>query len=157
MTYDSTTDTMNHIVGVSLVIVNVFMDALHRRAGQHDSSKLLEPEKPMYDKFRPLLKTLELDSPEYKASLQAMGEGLKHHYAVNRHHPEHFENGISGMNLVDIVEMVSDWYTASKDGHRPFNAEYMRQRFGISDQLMQIITNTIEMIETYTPTKKAPR
>jgi hypothetical protein len=35
-----------------------------------------------------------------------MGDGLKHHYAHNRHHPEFFgEDGVDGMSLVDVIEM----------------------------------------------------
>jgi len=33
---------------------------------------------------------------------------LVHHHTNNRHHPEHFTNGIYGMNDIDIAEMVAD-------------------------------------------------
>jgi hypothetical protein len=71
-----------------------------------------------------------------------MGEALKHHYANNRHHPEHFENGINGMNLLDVIEMVCDWKAAADlKGVEP-NLDYLAQRFGISDQLKNIIAAT---------------
>jgi hypothetical protein len=44
-----------------------------------------------------------------------MGDGLKHHYAHNRHHPEFFgEDGVDGMSLVDVIEMLADWKAATE-------------------------------------------
>ena len=36
----------------------------------------------------------------------------------NRHHPEYYEDGIAGMTLVDLEEMLSDWEAASHRGTR---------------------------------------
>lgn len=33
---------------------------------------------------------------------------LDHHYQNNDHHPEHFELGINGMNLLQLLEMLAD-------------------------------------------------
>lgn len=145
MAYDSRFDTEAHQMMVGAVMQTLIHELIVRRE-THDASKLEEPEKSMYDTFRPRLKELAVDSPEYKESLAAMGEGLKHHYAANRHHPEHFEYGVDGMNLVDVIEMVCDWYVSARAGRRPFNAEYIRTRFGISSQLMNIINNTMAAI-----------
>jgi hypothetical protein len=44
-----------------------------------------------------------------------MGDGLKHHYSHNRHHPEFFgEDGVDGMTLVDLIEMLADWKAATE-------------------------------------------
>ncbi|MEV6494393.1 DUF5662 family protein, partial [Actinoplanes sp. NPDC051633] len=84
-------------------------------------------------------------SDEYKGSLEAMGEGLKHHYA--RHHPEHFPNGVNDMTLVVLVEMLADWKAATErhdDGNLRQSLEIQRERFGISDQLLAVLYNTAE-------------
>jgi len=43
-----------------------------------------------------------------------MKPALEHHYALYRHHPEHFQNGIDDMNLIDLVEMFADWKASSE-------------------------------------------
>jgi hypothetical protein len=39
---------------------------------------------------------------------------LEHHYANNRHHPEHYKNGLNGVNLIDVIETFGDWFVSSK-------------------------------------------
>ena len=72
---------------------------------------------------------------------------LDHHYAENRHHPEHFENGIQEMNIVDICEMIADWKAASlrhADGDIMKSIEINQKRFGYSDELKSILINTVK-------------
>ena len=75
---------------------------------------------------------------------------LDHHYANYRHHPEHFENGVNDMNLVDVMEMFCDWYAASKrhvNGNIYKSIDISCERFQIDDQLKQILINTAHMLE----------
>jgi len=72
---------------------------------------------------------------------------LDHHYAENRHHPEHFENGIQEMNIVDICEMIADWKAASlrhADGDIMKSIEINQKRFEYSDELKSILINTVK-------------
>jgi hypothetical protein len=75
-----------------------------------------------------------------------MGDGLKHHYAHNRHHPEFFgEDGVDGMTLVDVIEMLADWKAATEhhdDGDLAKSREIQQERFGLCDQLVAILSNT---------------
>jgi len=143
--YDSTQDTKNHIRDVEHFLKDCFFDLINRMRN-HDASKLEEPEKSMYDEFTPKLKAMTYGSNEYKASLKEMGVALKHHYENNSHHPEHFENGINGMNLMDLLEMLADWQAAClrhDDGDIRKSLEINKKRFGISDQLAEILQNSI--------------
>jgi hypothetical protein len=82
---------------------------------------------------------------EYKSYLTGMGEALKHHYAHNSHHPEHYEDGIAGMSLLDLVEMLCDWKAATErhaDGDLRRSIEQNQERFGYSDELRSILENT---------------
>lgn len=88
--YDSTADTMTHRANVAMLLVKI-VEALQDRLNHHDDSKLVEPEKSMYDQFTPMLRGLTYGSQEYKDCLAEMGPALQHHYAVNSHHPEHFK------------------------------------------------------------------
>ena len=144
MTYDSRPDTIAHAARVQDLLQPVITE-LGWRADTHDQSKLGEPEKSMFDRVTTRLKTLTYGSDEYKAALADMGEGLKHHYAHNRHHPEHFEAGIDDMTLVDLLEMLADWKAATErhdDGDLAHSLVVQRRRFAISSQLLQILENT---------------
>jgi hypothetical protein len=146
MSYDSTQDVMKHKEAVE-VLLNAVALALQLRAGWHDDSKLEEPEKSMFDQWVPELKVRQYGSPEYMDALREMGEGLKHHYANNRHHPEHFDDGVSGMNLIDLVEMVCDWCASAKVRGNQVDMTNQMQRFNLDPQLVAIIENTIKTIE----------
>jgi hypothetical protein len=146
--YDSTYDTRKHINRVGLYLA-IFQGFLSDRADLHDASKLLPPEKETFDRVTPLLKELTYGSDEYRETLASMYDALEHHYANNRHHPEHFPNGINGMNLIDLVEMVCDWKAASErhaDGDIYKSLEINKKRFEMSDQLYQILKNTVNML-----------
>lgn len=143
--YDSTEDTMEHIRRVQTRI-SQFNQSMSQRLLVHDASKLESPEKEIFDVMTPKLKALTYGSDEYKAALVEMGDGLKHHYAHNTHHPEHHEDGIRGMSLLDVVEMLADWKAASErhaDGNMLNSLHINRERFNISDQLYAILLNTL--------------
>lgn len=142
--YDSRPDTLKHSVRVGELMGKVIRQLLER-SFTHDLSKTVEPELSIFNEFTPKLKELTYGSDEYKDCLVAMGEGLKHHYAHNRHHPEHFPEGISAMTLVDLIEMLADWKAATErhaDGDLMKSLEIQKERFGISDQLADIFYNT---------------
>lgn len=143
-TYDSRPDTLAHSQRVGELIVQVTKDLLDRSTC-HDRSKTLPPEVAVFDEYTPKLKTSTYGSEEYKGYLAGMGEGLAHHYAHNRHHPEHFVNGVNDMTLVDLVEMLADWKAATErhdDGDLAKSLEIQRERFGLSEQLVAILENT---------------
>ena len=147
--YDSTQDTNDHIDAVRRCIQAV-CNALTVRAVYHDMSKLEEPEKSVFDRMTPILRTLTYGSDEYKAALVEMGEGLKHHYAHNSHHPEHHAAGIAGMSLLDLIEMLCDWKAATervKEGSMAQSLPINIARFGIDPQLAAVIENTVRELE----------
>jgi hypothetical protein len=74
-----------------------------------------------------------------------MGDGLRHHYDHNRHHPEHFSDGVNGMTLVDLIEMLADWKAATErhaDGNLGKSLVIQQSRFNLSAQLADILWNT---------------
>ena len=142
--YDSTKDTMEHRNNI-YNLLNDFCVILKYRADIHDWSKFESPEKELFDKYTPLLSKTVYGSDEYKKYLKEMGKALDHHYENNSHHPEHTEFGINGMTLIDIIEMFCDWKAASmrhKDGNFIKSIIYNRDRFEISQQLIDIFENT---------------
>lgn len=145
--FDSEVDTLRHSRRVDELLLEVIA-GVQGRLHKHDQSKLEDPEKEVFDLVTPRLRTLTYGSDEYKASLAEMGPALDHHYAENRHHPEHFDNGVNGMTLVDVVEMLCDWKAATErheDGDLRKSLEIQKVRFGLSDQLCDILCNTAEL------------
>jgi len=144
--YDSTAETLKHIRRVNDYLIDASCELL-RRAKQHDQSKLEEPEKSSFDEATPKLKDLKYGSEEYRESTRLIKPAIDHHYSVNSHHPQHYENGINGMNLFDIVEMFFDWKAA---GERTSEGDIMKsidinsKKFGVSKQLRKILENTVE-------------
>lgn len=146
MGYDSTADTQDHIAAVYDNLRRI-SQLLMLHGLEHDASKLLPPEKEIFDKYTPLLRDTTYNSPEYEQHLAAMKTALRHHYFHNSHHPEHYVNGINGMSLIDVVEMFCDWLAATArhaDGNIMDSIAANQKRFDMSDQLRTIFENTVE-------------
>ena len=146
---DSREKTQEHIDEVRKQI-DVICDILKERSKNHDKSKLEDFEKPYFDENTENLAKEVYGSEEYKKSLEKLKPALEHHYKVNSHHPEHYENGIDGMNIYDIIEMWADWNAAvkrNKDGDIRKSLEINSRRFNLSNQLINIFNNTIEFNE----------
>lgn len=142
----SRVETLKHIETVGHHITAVVDDLIHR-ASRHDHSKLRDPEKGIFDKYTPLLKQTTFGSPEYERYRQEMGVALEHHYRENDHHPEHFEDGIHGMNLVQLMEMLCDWKAASErhdDGDLRKSIEINAERFGYGPEMTGLLTRTAD-------------
>lgn len=142
--YDSRADTLKHSQRVGEYMMQMIKEALDRSTC-HDRSKTEPPEVEAFDCYTPKLKDLTYGSDEYRSCLREMKPALEHHYAVNRHHPEHFENGIDDMTLVDLIEMTADWKAAterSTTGDLAKSLDIQKERFSISDQLMRVLWNT---------------
>lgn len=130
-----------------------FCNDIMDRAYRHDESKLHEPEKARFDYVgtHQHLSKHTYGSDEYKKSLEYLGPALDHHYQENDHHPQHFPNGISGMNLMQLVEMWLDWLAAckrNKNGNIYQSLEVNKDRFKISDQLYNVLLNQADVVES---------
>ena len=147
MKYDSKADTLEHIKKVNKYLLECSKELMHR-ATIHDDSKLEEPEKGTFDKCTIKLKSIKYGTDEYKQALKELGPALDHHYKNNSHHPEFYENGINGMDLFDLMEMLMDWKAATermKDGGDIRRSlEVNRERFKMSDQTYDLLKNTID-------------
>jgi hypothetical protein len=143
---DSRIETYQHINTVRDFMGQAVKGLLHRQQA-HDASKLVSPEVEVFDEFTPKLKESTYGSDEYKGFLAAMGPALQHHYANNSHHPEYFSNGIRGMNLLDVLEMLCDWKAATMrhaNGDILKSIEINQKRFDYSDDLKAILINTVK-------------
>ena len=137
-------------------VLRLFAVELIARGETHDRSKLSPLESKTFAEFTPKLKGSTYMSEEYKGFLAAMKPALDHHYANNRHHPEHHQGGIDGMNLLDVLEMWNDWYCSSMrhaNGSMAKSIDINEKRFTMSPQLATIFRNTLRDLNEGTLSK----
>jgi hypothetical protein len=138
-------ETYKHIKRVGHFLAQ-FSKELINRAEVHDNSKLEEPELSGFAANTERLSKVEYGSQEYKEMLTELQPTIQHHYSRNRHHTEHWPNGINDMNLVDILEMLADWRAATernKNGNIRQSVEFNSVKYSISPQLKKILENTV--------------
>lgn len=137
--------TQSHIRDVQELLED-FENLLHLRGHYHDESKLEEPELSGYGNLHEEIKDLPTGSPSYQAVIEKYRPAVDHHYQNNSHHPQHFPNGVNGMSLLDVIEMLCDWKASitavGKDF--PTELELNFKRFAIDNQLQDIMRNTCE-------------
>lgn len=141
--------TMRHIERVRNLI-NVMVRKLLDRGELHDQSKLVSPEVEAFTSKTKDLAGSTYGSTEYDTNKKAIDSAIQHHYANNRHHPEHFKNGINDMNLLDLLEMFCDWKAATErhnDGNLRKSIELNSSRFNMSPQLTKIFENSMDLVE----------
>ena len=144
-------ETQKHIETVRKYI-RFMIDKLDMRGVKHDASKLESPEVEAFAENTNALANLTYGSEEYMSQLEKLKPTLEHHYAANRHHPEHFVNGVNDMTLIDILEMLCDWKASTlrqNDGNLLKSIEISAERFNIDLQLRQILINTARMIDEH--------
>ena len=134
---------VHHRVLVQAALQRIVHD-LERRSLVHDVSKFEEEEFEGFARINRVARDHPYGSAEYRAALKQEKPTIQRHYHGNRHHPEYWDApehnmGTTMMGLLDLVEMVCDWWAAWKvyDGQRlpedrsswQANVEKQRQRF----------------------------
>lgn len=129
-----------------ILTIDEIVNELQKRKKEHDRSKLFEPEKSDFDIWTPKLRQSTYGSDEYKMFLKELSHALAHHYKIYRHHPEHFDNGINNMHIVDLLELAPDWDASSKRYNHDNiykNIDLNKVKFGYTDCLALILKKTI--------------
>lgn len=141
-----TNDLHKHKLVLKALLYNL-ANQLKERADKHDDSKYEKEEKDVFESIDNI-KREDFDSYEqyYNCTKPLIQKALDHHYANNRHHPEHFENGVNDMNLLDVLEMVVDWDTSASCRRTELDTNYSFKRFKIEPQLQKIILNTLKIL-----------
>ena len=142
-------ETLTHITTVRKCI-DIVIKELIKRAEDHDKSKMEEPELAAFVAHTPKLAGMTYGSEEYMKCLEEIKPALEHHYANNRHHPNHYKNGFKDMTVIDIIEMFCDWKSASlrhSNGNLKKSIELGKERFGMSKDLLGILENSIYLFD----------
>jgi len=144
-------ETQKHIDLVNQ-LGRILTSELTVRLANHDKSKLESPEVEEFAKVTNGLASTTYGSEEYQKFLKEdLAVALEHHYARNRHHPEHFgDRGVDGMNLFDLIEMFLDWLAASKrqnNGNLMVSIDKSCERFHINGTLENVFKNTVDYFD----------
>lgn len=137
--------TLFHKARVSELLSSAAMELLQRGA-VHDDSKFEPIEADRLRQMDELIAregNVAFGSPEYEERKKLLGPMLTEHYRRNSHHPEHFGNGVNGMNLFDVLEMLLDWKAASERGEaHVLGLKAGVAKYAIDAQLAEILENT---------------
>ena len=120
---------------------------LQDRLLHHDDSKLVEPERSAYEGLDEALRGIAFGSDEYSQIIKThLGPALQHHYDHNDHHIEHhYGEGIKGMSLFSLLEMLADLRAVCDEKGKPvIDLEVNQKIHGFGDELFQILLNTID-------------
>lgn len=131
---------------IVLRFLNTIIQDLIKRGEEHDNSKFTEDEFPELVAAIDELRQFPYGSPEYEKVRKKWWRGFEKHYKKNRHHPEHFECGIEGMTLVDLIELLVDWKAATLRSTHPTNItnsiKIGTEKYNIPPVLVKILENT---------------
>lgn len=142
--------THRHIARVRQLLGEAACELI-RRGDVHDASKFnpieLGPLQAMQDVIAREGQA-PYGSDEYKRRTAMLGPMIAHHNQNNSHHPEHYPNGIAGMDLFDLIEMFFDWRAANeeRDGGAPMGLSRSIKRLSIDPQLASILQNTADRL-----------
>lgn len=119
------------------------IDNLHGRSVEHDRSKYSDEESALVV-GKPYLDSLEYGSAEYYRGLDSVKAALQSHYERNSHHPEHYADGVAGMSLFDMIEMLCDWKAAGELSGGSIEASIVHNaaRFNLTHEIVTILRNT---------------
>lgn len=144
--------TKEHIVKVR-DNMSIFNKVINVRGLKHDLSKITSDIE--YDNYRKVIMTLKKEktgSQEYNKARESIKPAVDHHYENNEHHPEHFKDGISGMNLIDLIEMMSDWQAVNDEVPGRDLKPWIRKckdKYNMSDDLFNVFMNTADFLSEY--------
>lgn len=137
--------THKHIARVRQLLGEFAIEMI-KRGDRHDASKFdpveLEPLQRMQDLIDKEGQA-QFGTDEYKRRTDMLGDMITHHRANNSHHPEHYPNGIAGMDLFDLVEMFFDWKAASERADSSvMHLDAACDKYDVAPQLRWVLHNT---------------
>lgn len=137
-------EIVRHIATVQDLMGDVLAN-LQRRAFRHDRSKTQEPEWTDFALLKLRKSEADYGEASYQARLDEAIHVIAHHYALNDHHPEHHADGVNGMSLLSMLEMLCDWKAASGEtlnGSLEKSLRVNTGRFGLDPQTVRLLENT---------------
>ena len=125
-------------------MLRVIAKELEHRQYMHDRSSYEAPERLIVARNKRLLfnRSVGKSTTLMKGATELL-HAVSTHYKKNRHHPEHWSNGVWDMTLVDVIEMVCDWRSTG------CNIEDRLTKYHIDGPLADVIRSTNRMLEQH--------
>lgn len=137
--------TYRHIARVRELLGSFAIEMI-KRGDRHDTSKFTPEELEPLQRLQDLIDRegqAQFGTDEYKRRTDMLGDMITHHRANNSHHPEHYPDGIAGMDLFDLVEMFFDWKAASERADSSvMHLDAACDKYQIDPMLRAILHNT---------------
>ena len=122
-------------------------EELIRRGRVHDRSKLRADEFGGYVRINAAGSEHDYGSEGLNRVMREESGVIELHKSRNSHHPEHHHDGVHSMGLLDLIEMVADWFGAVEIYGGDIDESYivMLKRFKFSDGQRWVIDRMIEI------------
>lgn len=130
-----------HKIDIFYNIVTICVELI-KRAMLHDLSKFSKVEMNCFAPKAGMLKTMQYGSIDYFSFLNEEKEAIQHHYKINTHHPEYYNNDYTKMSMYDIIEMYCDFKSSvkkNKNGNLDRSFEINKNRFHLSDEIINLM------------------
>ena len=146
-----------HQQKVGAVMQKVISELIDR-ALKHDDSKFTTQQLrdnlvTLPDKWRLQQQGHKYESSEMEQHKERFATEIHRHRSAHPHHPEHFLNGVNDMNLIDLIEMMCDWYASAPnniDSSISANSGY----HNIDPHIAHILKNTARKLKEIAPTEE---
>lgn len=138
-------DTILHVSEVQENLEEISSE-LKKRGHAHDRTKFQALEFDSFVSTRDKFKKANYGSPEYQECVDIVKPAVDSHYASNRHHTSYHKDGVYGMNLIDILEMLADWKAAARRSPTQNLKESLPKsykKYNINETLQKLIENTL--------------
>ena len=124
--------------------------SLAKKCAKHDNSKFEGEEIAGFIKLDKSRRSMMDSNEEITEDIKKV---IETHWKNNRHHPEHFKS-YKEMNEIDIMEMVCDWYSRSRQfgtDFLPFVKARQANRFHFDEDFFNKVYFYCELISQGTP------
>ena len=127
------------------------------RALKHDDSKFATQQLrdnlvTLPDKWKLQQQGHGYHSPEQEEHRKRFAPEIHRHRSAHPHHPEHFGNNVNKMDLIDLMEMLCDWYVAAPDIDQSIREN--SRDYKIDPHISQILKNTARKLKEIAPIDK---
>lgn len=144
---------MMHKTHVSLLMEIMSRD-IRRKGRLHDVSKLSGIEASMGEMFQEDYNKINVAiplMPDIEKYNNEMAPAFVEHFKNNDHHVEHFKNGLSDMNILQLTELLCDSLAHMiEKGYAKYEClekiEFQLKSCNASDDLISIAKNTIDYL-----------
>lgn len=136
-------ETKKHIEQVQQCLKDI-CSKLQLRSYDHDMSRYRRPGSLKFREVYSELKETEGNDEIHLSILEKLRILREKYFKTCRYCPESHDNNVSEMNLVDLLELLSDWKADSSDLKKTIIENQKKYKY--TDELMNVLLNTAKYL-----------